>query len=53
MPYGFLDIAKTESVRAVQTAMGSEALYQDFEGDRAFDKFTPRERAFISDQDGF
>jgi uncharacterized protein len=53
MPYGFLDIARTQSVRAVQAAMGSDGLYQDFEGDRAFDKFTPRESAFISDRDSF
>jgi len=53
MPYGFLDVASTPSVRAVQATMGSDRLYQDFEGDRAFDKFTPREVAFIANRDSF
>jgi uncharacterized protein len=51
--YGFLDIASTASVRAVQAIMGSDRLYQDFEGDRAFDKFTPREAGFIAGCDSF
>ena len=34
MPYGFLDIAVTPSVRAAQAAMGSAHIWQDFEGHR-------------------
>jgi len=51
--YGFLDIASTPSVRAVQAAMGSGRLFENFEGDRVFDRFTPIENAFISDRDSF
>ena len=53
MSYGFLDIAATPSVRAVQAAMGSDRVWQDFKGDRAFDKFTPNEAAFIAQRDSF
>ena len=53
MSYGFLDIAVTPSVRAVQAAMGSRRAYQDFKGDRAFDRFTPHEAAFIAERDSF
>jgi uncharacterized protein len=53
VPYGFIDIASTPSVRAAQAAMGSHGLFQDFEGDRTFDRFTPREEAFIADRDSF
>lgn len=53
MSYGFLDIAGTPSVRAVQTAMGSDKVYQDFAGDRAFDRFTRNEGAFIAARDSF
>ena len=53
MPYGFLDIASTPSVRAAQRAMGSDRVFQDFEGDRAFDKFSPDEAAFIAQRDSF
>jgi predicted pyridoxine 5'-phosphate oxidase superfamily flavin-nucleotide-binding protein len=53
MSYGFLDIAATPSVRAVQAAMGSDRVWQDFKGDRAFDTFTPNETAFIAQRDSF
>jgi uncharacterized protein len=53
MSRGFLDIASTPSVRAVRAATGSERFHQDFEGDRAFDKFTPREVGFIAGCDSF
>lgn len=53
MPYGFLDIASTPSVRAAQRAMGSDRIYGSFEGDRAFDRFTPNEAAFIAARDSF
>ena len=48
MPYGFLDIASTPSVRAAQSAMGSDRVFENFRGDRAFDRFTPNEAAFIA-----
>jgi hypothetical protein len=53
MPYGFLDIASTPSVRAAQRAMGSDRVYGHFRGDRSFDKFTSNEAAFIAARDSF
>lgn len=53
MPYGFLDIAATPSVQAAQVAMGSDRLWSDFDGDRAFDRFTENEEAFIAERDSF
>lgn len=53
MSYGFLDIAITSSVRAVQASMGADKLWQDFAGDRAFDRFTDNEAAFIAGRDSF
>ncbi len=53
MPYGFLDIATTPSVRAAQRAMGSDRVYRNFTGDRSFDRFTPNEVAFIAARDSF
>ncbi|GAB0115164.1 pyridoxamine 5'-phosphate oxidase family protein [Acidisoma sp. C75] len=53
MSYGFLDIAATASVRAAQAAMGSDHLWQDFQGHRQFDRFTPGEAAFIAQRDSF
>jgi predicted pyridoxine 5'-phosphate oxidase superfamily flavin-nucleotide-binding protein len=53
MSYGFLDIAVTPSVRAAQEAMGVEAMWTDFRGHRAFDRFTENEAAFIADRDSF
>lgn len=53
MAYGFLDIAATPSVRAAQAAMGSDRLWRDFMGDRAFDELTANERAFIARRDSF
>ncbi|CAH1658304.1 Flavodoxin reductases (ferredoxin-NADPH reductases) family 1 [Hyphomicrobiales bacterium] len=53
MSYGFLDIAVTPSVRAVQAGMGADHLWQDFKGHRAFDRFTENEAAFIADRDSF
>ena len=53
MPYGFLDIAITPSVRAAQAAMGAEDLWQDFKGDRTFHRFTAGEAAFIAARDSF
>ena len=53
MPYGFLDIALTPSVRAAQEAMGSDRIWQNFKGHRAFDELTPAEAAFIAERDSF
>lgn len=53
MPYGFLDIASTPSVRAAQRAMGSDRVYGNFKGDRSFDRFTPNEATFIAARDSF
>ncbi len=53
MSYGFLDIAVTPSVRAAQTAMGSDKVWIDFKGYREFDRFTENEVAFIAERDSF
>ncbi len=53
MSYGFLDIAATPSVQAVQAEMGHDHIWQDFRGDRKFDRFTENEAAFIADRDSF
>ncbi len=53
MSYGFLDIAITPSVRAAQKAMGVDHVWQDFKGDREFDRLTENEAAFIADRDSF
>lgn len=53
MTYGFLDIATTPSVRAVQDEMGSGAHWSDFKGDRAFDRFAENEASFIAARDSF
>ena len=53
MSYGFLDIAVTPSVRAVQEEMGASALWEDFRGHRAFDRFTPHEIGFVAARDSF
>ena len=51
MSYGFLDIAVTPGVRATQEQMGSAHLWEDFKGDRTFDRFTANEAAFIAARD--
>jgi predicted pyridoxine 5'-phosphate oxidase superfamily flavin-nucleotide-binding protein len=53
MPYGFLDIAITPSVKAAQAANGSAHLWENFKGHRAFDRFTENEAAFIDGRDSF
>jgi len=53
MSYGFLDIAITPSVRAVQAGMGAEQAWQDFKGHREFDRFGENESAFIAERDSF
>ncbi len=51
MSYGFLDIASTPGVRATQEANGSGEYWANFHGDRAFDRFTEAEAAFIAARD--
>ena len=53
MPYGFLDIAITPSVRAVQKEMGSDRLFADFKGNRESNRLTEDEALFIADRDSF
>jgi predicted pyridoxine 5'-phosphate oxidase superfamily flavin-nucleotide-binding protein len=53
MTYGFLDITSTPSVRAAQEANGSREVWQRFDGDRASDRFTENEIAFIEARDSF
>jgi uncharacterized protein len=51
MSYGFLDIASTPGVRAAQEANGSGEFWANFSGDRASDRFTSAEAAFIAERD--
>jgi predicted pyridoxine 5'-phosphate oxidase superfamily flavin-nucleotide-binding protein len=51
MAYGFLDIARTPSVKAAEAANGSAALWDNFSGERARDRFTDAESAFIGERD--
>lgn len=53
MAYGFLDVAITPSVRAVQAEMGADHIWGDFNGHRQFDRLTENERAFIGERDSF
>jgi uncharacterized protein len=53
MSYGFLDIASTPSVRAAQEANGAGEYWVNFHGDRAFNRFTEAEAAFIAERDSF
>jgi predicted pyridoxine 5'-phosphate oxidase superfamily flavin-nucleotide-binding protein len=53
MSYGFLDIAMTPSVKAVQTQMGADRVWADFKGERAFNRLTEDEAGFIADRDSF
>lgn len=53
MPYGFLDLVSTQGVRAAQSANGSRKLWENFKGQRTFDRFTDNEAAFIAARDSF
>jgi uncharacterized protein len=53
MTYGCLDIASTGAVRAAQQSNGSGEYWANVKGDRAFDRFTEAEKAFIAARDGF
>ena len=51
MSYGFLDIAVTPSVRAVQAANRADGLWSGRDIDHPSDRFTPAEAAFIAARD--
>jgi predicted pyridoxine 5'-phosphate oxidase superfamily flavin-nucleotide-binding protein len=53
MTYGFLDIAVTPAVRAAQEANGVAEMWQDFKGQREFDRFDEPARRFIAARDSF
>jgi hypothetical protein len=53
VPYGFLDLVSTPGVRAAQAANGSRKLWENFKGQRTFDRFTQNEVAFIAARDSF
>ncbi|MGC4030839.1 MAG: pyridoxamine 5'-phosphate oxidase family protein [Tepidisphaeraceae bacterium] len=53
MSYGFLKIAVTPSVEAVQATMGVDQHWRNFKGHREFDRFTENEAAFIARRDSF
>ena len=53
MAYGFLDIAATASVKEAQRENGSADYWACFHGERAFDRFTENEAAFIAARDSF
>jgi predicted pyridoxine 5'-phosphate oxidase superfamily flavin-nucleotide-binding protein len=53
MPYRFLDIAVTPSVRAAQAEMGADRIWENFKGHREFDRFTEKEVEFIATRDSF
>ncbi|MBE9607607.1 pyridoxamine 5'-phosphate oxidase family protein [Acetobacteraceae bacterium H6797] len=53
MPYGFMDIARTPSVRAAQASMGADRQWDNVTSDRRFDRFTESEIAFIESRDSF
>ena len=53
MAYGFLNVAVTPAVRNVQQKLGVAHMWENFRGDREFDRFTDQEAGFIADRDSF
>lgn len=53
MAYGFLDVAITPAVRAVQQDLGVARIWENFKGHREFDRFSEAEARFIADRDSF
>ncbi|WP_084579417.1 pyridoxamine 5'-phosphate oxidase family protein [Sphingomonas azotifigens] len=53
MPYGFMDVARTPGVAAVQAEMGVGERWTRFKSHRASDRFTPDEAAFLAQRDSF
>ena len=53
MHHHFLEIAITPSVRSVQTAMGTDHVWDEYGGRRTFDRFGDTEADFIAGRDSF
>ena len=54
MAYTFLDTLSTPAVMAAQSENGSRQMWADLDAaDRAFDRFTEAETAFIAERDSF
>ncbi|MCI3132115.1 pyridoxamine 5'-phosphate oxidase family protein [Phenylobacterium aquaticum] len=53
MAYTFLDLLSTPAVQAAQTAQGSRKVWENLTADRAFNRFTENEAAFIAARDSF
>ncbi len=53
MSFGFLDVAATPAVKAVQRELGVAHLWENFPGHREFDRFTENEARFIVERDSF
>ena len=53
MAYGFLDTLASDGIRAAQQANNVAHMWEDFRGDRSFDRFDPRTEAFIAARDSF
>ncbi|WP_439813745.1 pyridoxamine 5'-phosphate oxidase family protein [Zavarzinia sp. CC-PAN008] len=53
MTYTYLDLTRTPGVKAAQAANGAAGMWDDFTGDRQFDRFTEAEVAFIAARDSF
>lgn len=53
MAYGFLEVAITPAVRAVQEDLGVARIWENFKGHREFDRFSEAEARFIADRDSF
>jgi uncharacterized protein len=53
MGYGFLDIARTPSVKAAEAANGTAQYFDDFRGHREFNRIGEAEAQFIAERDSF
>jgi uncharacterized protein len=53
MSNGFLDVAITSSVRAVQAKTGVDQIWDELKGKRRSDRFTDDEKVYISERDSF
>lgn len=53
MAYGFLNVAVTPAVRDVQQKLGVSHMWENFRGERDFDRFTDQEAGLIAERDSF
>lgn len=53
MSFGFLEVAITPAVRAVQEELGVAHIWADFQGRREFNRFTETEAAHIVSRESF